>query len=184
GASTSLSRCWRAGLRRAERSSRALRNPLECWVQPSLSSPSTSVRTGCSNTSTPRLRRRSASRGSVCHRQWTRDLTICRSGVPARGKHPESLVPPKVFEAVGRHVGVPDRVLDVLVPEVVLQSPRVVAIIGQLKPTGMAKHVRVDREWHLGDLPEALDEAVETDGADRPAALGNEYVGVLRVLAS
>src|SRR5262249_34195288 len=117
GASTSLSRCWRAGLRRAERSSRALRKLLECWVQPSLSSPSTSVRTGCSNTSTPRLRRRSAGRGSACHRQWTRDLTICRSGVPARGKHRESSVPPKVFEAVGCHVGVPNGVLDVLVPE-------------------------------------------------------------------
>jgi hypothetical protein len=39
-------------------------------------------------------------------------------------------------------------------------------------------------EWHLGGLADALDEAVETDGADRPAALGNEYVGVLRVLAS
>src|SRR6516165_7568887 len=107
-ASTSLSRCWRAGLRRAERSSRALRNLLECWVQPSLSNPSTSVRTGCSNTSTPRLRRRSASRGSVCHRQWMRDLTICRSGVPTRGKHPESSVPPKVFEAVRCHFGVPN----------------------------------------------------------------------------
>ena len=75
----------------------------------------------------------------MCHRQWTRDLTICRSGVPARGKHPESSVPPKVFEAVGRHVGVPDRVLDVLVPEVVLQGPRVVAIVGELEPTGMAE---------------------------------------------
>jgi hypothetical protein len=71
-----LSRCWRAGLRRAERSSRALRNLLECWVQPSLSSPSASVRTGCSNTSTPRLRRRSASRGSVCHRRGVRDLML------------------------------------------------------------------------------------------------------------
>src|SRR5262249_59809995 len=33
---------------------------------------------------------------------------------------------PKVLETVGRHFGVPDRVLDVLVPE-----------------------VRVDREWHV-----------------------------------
>jgi hypothetical protein len=44
-------------------------------------------------------------------------------------------------------------VLDVLVPEVVLQSPRVVAVVGELEPTGMANHVRVDREWHLGGLP-------------------------------
>ena len=35
-----------------------------------------------------------------------------------------------------------------------------------------------------GSLADALDEAVETDGTDWPAALGDEYVGVLRVLAS
>jgi hypothetical protein len=51
-------------------------------------------------------------------------------------------VPPKVFEAVGRHVGVPDRVLNVLVPEVVLQSPRVVAVVGELEPTGVAMQQR------------------------------------------
>ena len=51
--------------------------------------------------------------------------------------------------------------------EVVLQGPRVVAVVGQLEPTGMAQHVRVDREWHLGGLPEALDEAVEPNGPPR-----------------
>ena len=75
-------------------------------------------------------------------------------------------VPPKLFEAVGSHFGVPNRVLDVLVPEVVLQGPRIVAIVCQLEPACMAKHVRVDREWHLGSLTEALDKPVETDGAD------------------
>ena len=94
------------------------------------------------------------------------------------------LVPPKVLEAVGRHFGVPDRVLNVLVPELVLQGPRVVAIVGQLEPAGVAKHVRVDREWHLGRIAEALDEAVEPNGADRPTALGNKYVGLVRVLAT
>src|SRR5262245_22328674 len=92
--------------------------------------------------------------------------------------------PPKVLEPVGHHVGVPDRVLDVPVPEVVLQGPRVVAIVGELEPTGMAQHVWVDREWHLGGLPDALDEAVETYGAHWPAPLGNEDVGILRVLAA
>src|SRR5262245_17300986 len=97
---------------------------------------------------------------------------------------PPSSVPPKVLEAVGRHGGVPDGVLNVLVPEVVLQGPRVVAIVGELEATGMAKHVRVDREWHLGGLPDVLNEAVETDGTDWSAALGNEHVGVLRVIPS
>ena len=40
---------------------------------------------------------------------------------------------PKILEPVRRHLGVLDSVLDVLVPEVVLQSPCVVAIIGELK---------------------------------------------------
>jgi hypothetical protein len=47
------------------------------------------------------------------------------------------------------------------VPEVVLQGPRVVTIVRELEPTGVAKHVRVDREWHLGGLADALDESVE-----------------------
>jgi hypothetical protein len=76
-------------------------------------------------------------------------------------------VPPKVFEAVGRHFGVWDGMLNVLVPEVMLQGPRVVAIVRELEPTGMAKHVRVDGEWHLGGLAEALNEPVETDGPPR-----------------
>src|SRR5262245_9285710 len=97
---------------------------------------------------------------------------------------PPSSVPPKVLEAVGRHVGVPDGVLNVLVPEVVLQGPRVVAVVGELESTGMAKHVWVDREWHLGGLPDTLDEAMEADGADRPTAFGNEHVSLSRVIAA
>ena len=75
--------------------------------------------------------------------------------------------PPKVLEPVGRHFGVSDRVLDVLVPEVVLQSPCVAAIIGELKTTGMAQHVRMDGEWHLGGLPEPL-LFIATLGLPRP----------------
>src|SRR6516225_4649423 len=85
---------------------------------------------------------------------------LLRTGVPcgAMDPAPPSSVPPKILESVGRHFGVPDGVLNVLVAEVVLQGRRVVAIVGQLKPAGMAKHVWVDREWHLGGLAEALNE--------------------------
>src|SRR5215813_13956229 len=48
----------------------------------------------------------------------------------------------------------------------------------------MAKHVRVDGEWQLGGLPDTLDEAVETDGTDRPTAFGNEHVSLSRVIAA
>ena len=107
---------------------------------------------------------------------------ISRTVGQDRVRVPPSSVPPKVFEPVGRHFGIPDRVLNVLVPEVLLQGPRVVAIICELEPAGMAKHVGVDREWHLGSLPDTLDEAMEANGADRPTAFGNEHVGVSRVI--
>src|SRR5262249_5750501 len=71
-----------------------------------------------------------------------------------------------------------------LVPEVVLEGARVVAVIRELEPAGMAKHVRVDRKWHLGGLAEPLDEAVGPNRAKPPAALGNEYRGVSGVPAS
>src|SRR5262249_47367466 len=90
---------------------------------------------------------------------------------------------PKVPEAIGRHFGVAHRVLDVLVPEIVLQGARVVAIVGELEPTGVAKHVWMHWEWHLGGLADALDEAVEAGGTDWPAALGNEHESLFRVLA-
>src|SRR5262249_52763315 len=51
------------------------------------------------------------------------------------------------------------------------------------EPAGVAKHVRVDRKWHLGGFPEALDKPVEADRADWPAALGNEHVGIFGVIA-
>src|SRR6516162_6260182 len=99
---------------------------------------------------------------------------ISRTVGQDRVRVPPSSVPPKVFEPVGRHFGIPDRVLNVLVPKVVLQGRRVGAFVGELKPAGMAKHVWVDREWHPGGLPEALDKPVETDGAYWTAAFGNE----------
>src|SRR5262245_34144007 len=105
---------------------------------------------------------------------WTRRLAVRQAQA--------SVASPKVLEAVGRHFGVPDGVLNVLVPEVVLERSRVVAIVCELEP--MAKHVWADREWHLGGLPGALDESVEADRTDWPAALGNECVGVFGVIAA
>src|SRR5262249_32832943 len=111
--------------------------------------------------------------GRLISRTW-RVVFFEREDLPCLSMDhaPSSSVPPKMFEPVGRHFGVPDRVLNVLVPEVVLKGARVVAIIGELEPASVAKHVRVDREWHVSGFPESLDEAMESDGADRPTALG------------
>src|SRR5262245_65009473 len=81
---------------------------------------------------------------------------------------------PKILEPVWRHFGVSDRVLDVLVPEVVLQRPRVVAIVGELKPTSVAKHVWVDREGHLVGVAVAVDDLVEVGGRVGLGELGSE----------
>jgi hypothetical protein len=56
-------------------------------------------------------------------------------------------------------------VLDILVPEVVLQSARVVSVVGKLEAAGVPKHVRMDGERHLCGLAEALDEMMETHRA-------------------
>jgi hypothetical protein len=115
---------------------------------------------------------------------WRVVFSVPRSSEPCDRLPSPPSVPPKVLETVGRHLRVPDRVLYVLMPEVVLQGPRVVAIVGELEPAGMAKHVGVDREWHVSGFPEALEKPVETDGSDWPAALGNENVGVFGVVAA
>lgn len=53
---------------------------------------------------------------------------------------------PKVSKAVWRHLGVANRVLDVLVPEISLQRPGIVALASQQIAAGMPKHVRMDRK--------------------------------------
>src|SRR6516162_10659270 len=85
------------------------------------------------STPTPRSARGSASRGTArSHRPRARDL--------ADVTFPLS-VPPKVLEPVGRHFGVPDGVLNALVPEVVLQGPRVVAIVGEQRKSGIMRGI-------------------------------------------
>src|SRR5262244_3735765 len=62
-----------------------------------------------------------------------------------------------VLISTWRQLGVPDRVLDVLVAEPCLQRPRIVPGIGQGVATGVPQHVREDREGHAGALAEALE---------------------------
>jgi hypothetical protein len=73
-------------------------------------------------------------------------------------------------------------VLDIPVPEVVLQRAAVVAIVGQFEPASMAQHVGMDWKRHLGGLAEPSHEVVEAHWADRPAALAHEDVRFRGVL--
>jgi hypothetical protein len=46
--------------------------------------------------------------------------------------------------------------------EIMLQCASVVAIVRELVSAGVPEHVRVDANWHLGGLTEALDQPVES----------------------
>src|SRR5262245_55770979 len=94
-----------------------------------------------------------------------------------------SLVP-KVFEPVGRQLGIAHGVLDVLVAEIVLQGSGVVPVVGKLIAARMPQHVRVQGERHPCGLAEPLDEMVKADGAHWSAALGDEDVSLSRILTS
>jgi len=74
-------------------------------------------------------------------------------------------------------------VLDILVTEVVLQTPGIVAVVGELEAAGVPQHVRMDGKRHLGGLAKALDEMVKAHWADWSATLGNKHVCLCRVLA-
>ena len=65
-----------------------------------------------------------------------------------RRKLPGS-VPPKVLESHRGKLRITDRVLDVLVTQVVLDRTCIVPIVGQFITCSMTQHVSMDREWQL-----------------------------------
>ena len=71
--------------------------------------------------------------------------------------------------------------LDILVPQVVLQGSGIVASVGQGEAAGMSEHVRMHLERHPRYLALPLDKVVEADGCERSASLGDEHMasGVL-----
>jgi hypothetical protein len=75
---------------------------------------------------------------------------------------PQRLVPPEVFEPVRRKLAVSDRVLDILVPKVMLQAARINALVGQLVAAAVPEHMWVHLERDLGGRAEARNHAAET----------------------
>jgi hypothetical protein len=71
--------------------------------------------------------RSASSQTATCSGRNSRRRIASGSNESASRPSPRS-VPPKVLEAGGRHLRIPDRVLDVLVPEVVLQGTPAQAI--------------------------------------------------------
>ena len=57
-----------------------------------------------------------------------------------------ALIPPEVLEAIRRKLRVSHSVLDVLVPQVMLNRPRVVPIVSELITGRVSQHVRMNRK--------------------------------------
>ena len=56
---------------------------------------------------------------------------------------------PEVLEPIWRKLSVPHRMLDVLVAQVRLQRPRIVALVRKRKAVSMAQHMRMSLEAEL-----------------------------------
>jgi 2-polyprenyl-6-methoxyphenol hydroxylase-like FAD-dependent oxidoreductase len=65
---------------------------------------------------------------------------------------------------------------DIIVAHVVLKGSGVMPVVGKLVPGGVAKHVRVDREWKFCSLSSAGDHFQETGSRSRTTALSDEDV--------
>ena len=85
--------------------------------------------------------------------------------------------PPKISKPRRRQLSVPHGVLDVAVPEVRLQGPRVVPLVGQRVSACVPKHVRVRLEPKLGLDACPLDHAGEPRSAEGCPALRREHKG-------
>ena len=64
--------------------------------------------------------------------------------------------PPEILEPIGRKLRVSHRMLNILVPEICLQRPGIVALVGEGEPAGMSEHVWVRQEAEPGGLTGAL----------------------------
>jgi hypothetical protein len=105
------------------------------------------------------------------------------SGAPSpfwlASRGPARSVPPKRLEPIRRQRRVAGRILEITMPQVSLQGPRIDAVIRKLVAAGVAQHmgVRFDAEIRHDGCP--LDHAREARRRERRAALRREYEGRL-----
>lgn len=92
------------------------------------------------------------------------------------------LIVPEFLESIATEVGIADGVLDVLVPEVVLDRTGVLTVVGQLEAGGMPEHVGMDREVETGHFPGTGHDLPKTGVRQRPLPLRDEDVGRFRIL--
>jgi hypothetical protein len=86
------------------------------------------------------------------------------------------LVPPEIAEPLGRKFAISNRMLDVLVAEIVLQRPSIHTLIGELESSRMPQHVGMDSERHFGGGSKARQHPAKGNGGHRCAALAHEDI--------
>src|ERR1035437_2017604 len=85
----------------------------------------------------------------------------------------------KVIELGMMSRGVPNRVLDIFVSEIMLDCAGVVAIVGELVAAGMAQHVRMNLEREAGLDAQPCDHPTKAADGERRTTLGQEHVARL-----
>jgi hypothetical protein len=98
---------------------------------------------------------------------------------PPRGRS----IPPKSLETIRRQRGVGNRVLDILMPKVVLDCAGVASIVGEFIAAGMAQHVGVNLEREAGLDAQPCDHPTKAADGECRAAFGHEHTpGLWRFL--
>ena len=90
---------------------------------------------------------------------------------------------PKSIEAIGCQFRIPDGMLNIPVSHVMLDSPGVVPVVGQLETAPMTEHVRMDRECDACLLPCSRHQLAHRGGGQRSLTLGHEDIGRIRIVA-
>jgi hypothetical protein len=92
----------------------------------------------------------------------------------------EASVLPEVLDPIRRQRGVAHRADDRAVPQVVLDRPRVLAVVGELIAAAMPKHVAVDEKPEPSGLSGPVNHALIAGHAERCAALAHEHVWAMQ----
>jgi hypothetical protein len=88
---------------------------------------------------------------------------------------------PEILEAIWCHFGVSNRVHDIFVAHVVLESSRVMPIVGKLIASGVPEHMGVDREWEFCGFTSSDNQFQESSSCGGTAPLGDKNVPRFRI---
>ena len=86
------------------------------------------------------------------------------------------LVLPEISKPLGRKFAISNRMLDVLVAEIVLQRASIHTLIGQLKSGRMPQHVGMDWKRHFGGWSKPRHHSAKGNCRHRSAAFAHEDI--------